>query len=194
MNVYQRVVICLLKPGRLGGVTTKRTAAQIVEAVADAAHSLFVQRSPSDVSMREIAQTAGVNLGLIHRYVGSKDELIALVLSRHTERARTMLNDANDSDLIERVAEVVVNSPATGRLVAGMILDGVEVVSLKGDFPLLERFAKNGDATNAALIYALALGWEVFGPSLLVALDEDPDPVGLAAAIGSAMSAITAHD
>jgi AcrR family transcriptional regulator len=170
-------------------VTTKRTAAQIVDAVAEAGYDLFVERSPSAVSLREIAAAANVNLGLIHRYVGSKDDVIALVLARHTRRAQA-ITELGHRDLMHQVADSVVNRPSTGRLMAGMILDGVDVTVLKDDFPLLEQLAKNSDATSAALTYALALGWEVFGPSLVAALDTSADPNELVEALDTAMNAI----
>jgi AcrR family transcriptional regulator len=174
-------------------VTTKRTAAQIVDAVAEAAYDLFVERSPSAVSLREIATAANVNLGLIHRYVGSKDEVIALVLERHTRRAQT-ITELGHCDLMHQVADAVVNRPSTGRLIAGMILDGVDVAALKDDFPLLEQLAKNGDATSAAMTYALALGWEVFGSSLIAALGTSTDPNEVVEALKTAMNAIQATD
>lgn len=170
-------------------MTTRRTAADIVDAVAGAAHALFLQRSPSAVSMRDIATAADVNLGLIHRYVGSKDEVISLVLDRHTQLARAAITDAVRGELVDQVADAVVRRPATGRLIAGMILDGVDVSRLKGDFPLLEQF-EDDDAVGAAITYALALGWEVFGPSLLEAVDANPDPADLSAAVADAMRAV----
>jgi len=177
----------------MADVTAKRTAGQIVDAVADAGYALFVERSPSAVSLREIAAAANVNLGLIHRYVGSKDDVIALVLARHSRRAEALIG-LSDRDLMHHVADAVVNHPSTGRLVAGMILDGVDVTAVKGDFPLLGQLAKNRDATGAALTYALALGWEVFGPSLMGALDAAADPDELVEALDRAMNAIQATD
>lgn len=174
-------------------MTPKRTAAQIVDAVADAAHDLLVERSPSAVSLREIAAAAQVNLGLIHRYVGSKDDVIALVLARHTQRARSTTELSTD-ELTHQVADVIVNRPATGRLIAGMVLDGVDVAALKDEFPLLKQLATSGDATNAAITYALALGWEVFGPSLLSAIDANPAPNELVDALTVALDAVQAPD
>lgn len=174
-------------------MTTKRTAEQIVDAIADAAHRLFVERSPSAVSIREIAALANVNLGLVHRYVGAKDDIISLVLRRHTEQARMASAGLNQADLMHRVADIVVTRPATGRLIAGMILDGLDVAELKGDFPLLDQLAENDQRLSAAMTYALALGWEVFGPFLLAAVEATPDPEELAAALSNAMEAMQAN-
>lgn len=172
-------------------MTTRRTGAEIVDAVADAALELFVQRSPSAVSLREIADLAQVNLGLIHRYVGAKDDVVALVLRRHTERARTAIETAADgTELIAVIADTVVRRPSTGRLIAGLLLDGADLTEMKGEFPLLDRMARLDGDLDAALTYALALGWEVFGPSLLSALDADTDADATAGALRDAMTAI----
>ncbi|MDX2380630.1 MAG: TetR/AcrR family transcriptional regulator [Acidimicrobiia bacterium] len=175
-------------------MTTRRTAGEIVEAVTSAAGRLLLERSPSAVSMRDIAAEADVNLGLIHRYVGSKDDVIALVLSRHSSQARTALRDIPEGAVLERVAAVIVDRPGTGPLIAGLILDGVDVTTLKGDFPLLEQLAHDGAELQAAITYALALGWEVFGPSLLQAVGGDSDVVPsrdeLVGALTAALTAV----
>ena len=75
------------KHGRVPAVA-RRTADDIVTAVTEAAHELFTERSPAAVSLRQVAERAGVNLGLIHRYVGSKQDLVEAVLALHTRRAR----------------------------------------------------------------------------------------------------------
>jgi AcrR family transcriptional regulator len=166
----------------------RRTAEQIVDAIAGAAHALLLERSPSAVSLREIAAEAQVNLGFIHRYVGSKDDVVALVLDRHTQRARAAAaGSESDEVLLGQIAETVVKHPATGRLLAGLILDGVDVSALKGEFPLLDRMAEPGHEVDAAMTYALALGWEVFGPSLVEAVDVDPEPGELVASLSRAM-------
>jgi AcrR family transcriptional regulator len=171
----------------------RRTAQQIIDAVADGATRLFLERSPSAVSVREIAAAANVNLGLIHRYVGSKDDIIKLVLSRHTERATAAIAAADDtSQALDTIAEAVVTNPTTGRLVAGLILDGVDVAAIKGDFPLLELLARSNSPIDAAFTYALALGWEVFGPSLLNATGTSPSDELMTEKLAQALKAVSA--
>jgi AcrR family transcriptional regulator len=58
-----------------GVQTTKR-------AILDAAEDLFAERGIDATSIRDITQTAGVNLGAIHYHFGSKDELVVEVFSR----------------------------------------------------------------------------------------------------------------
>lgn len=170
----------------------RRSAQQIIDAVADGAAQLFLERSPSAVTVREIAAAAEVNLGLIHRYVGSKDDVIALVLARHTERASAAIASAPDTDAaLDTIAEAVVHHPATGRLVAGLILDGVDVAAIKDEFPLLDLLAKDHGPLDAAITYALALGWEVFGPSLMNAADTSPNDRQLTTRLADALKAVT---
>lgn len=151
----------------------RRTAAEIVEAVGAAAHRLILARGPAAVSLREVAAEAGVNLGLIHRYVGSKDDVVALVLDRHGESASAALAEASGLD--ELLDLLVAAGHSSGRLFAGILLDDIDAVRLKRDFPVtaaliaaLQAEAPWTDAeTIAAMLQSLVLGWEVFSPFLL---------------------------
>lgn len=175
--------------------TPRRTADDIVDAVCDAAHRLFVDRAPSAVSLREIAAASDVNLGLIHRYVGSKDTLIALVLQRHIARisvAVSALEDRSERDLLKVAADAGVADPSTGRLIAGMIRDGVDIPALSGEFPLFDRLIgdSDGDALDSVMIMALLLGWDMFGPTLLRAVRASPDDSTVSDALLDAVTAI----
>ena len=46
----------------------------------ESASELFAARGPSRVTVREIAESAGVNHGQVHHYFGSKDGLLRAVL------------------------------------------------------------------------------------------------------------------
>jgi len=85
-----------------------------------------------------------------------------------------------------------VRRPATGRLIGGMILDGVDVAELKDEFPLLRQMAEQGRGLEASLVSALALGWDLFGPSQLMAAGDEPDPDELVDALAAALGSIAA--
>jgi AcrR family transcriptional regulator len=51
-------------------------------AILDAADELFRERGYETVTMRDIAEQAGVSHALVHQYVGSKEDLFRAVLSR----------------------------------------------------------------------------------------------------------------
>lgn len=153
----------------------RRTATEIVDAVAAAAHRLFLAQGPAAVSLRDIAGKAGVNLGLIHRYVGAKDDVVALVLDRHGSAAAEVLAGVERlDDLLDLLASA--HHPS-GRLFAGILLDDIDAVRLERDFPVAAALVAALDAeapwtdapTTAALLQSLVLGWDVFSPYLLAA-------------------------
>lgn len=59
--------------------------AEVVAAATRAAADLFAEKNPTHVSVREIAARAGVSHALVHRYMGSKEDILkaALALDRH---------------------------------------------------------------------------------------------------------------
>jgi TetR/AcrR family transcriptional regulator, repressor for neighboring sulfatase len=153
---------------------SRRTADEIVDAIGAAAHRLFMARGPAAVSLRDVAAEADVNLGLIHRYVGSKDEVVALVLDRHGMRAAAALD--GKTTLVELLDWLAAgHRHRSGRLFAGIILDDIDALSLKREFPIakalvaaLERDAPWCDpVSTAALLQSLVLGWEVFSSYLI---------------------------
>lgn len=56
------------------------------EALLDATERLLIQVGPAGVTTRSLAESAGVNNGLVHYYFGSMDNLMVCVLERFTER------------------------------------------------------------------------------------------------------------
>jgi len=168
----------------------KRTSHEIIKDIARAAYGLFSRRPPSAVTLREIAAAANVNLGLIHRYVGSKDDVISLVLAGVSAQGVALAAIQDDDTLVAAIAEEMIDRPATGRLIAGMVLDGVDIARLKDGVPLVERLARNNSKLDAAMIAAFNLGWEVFGDQLLINLNEQPDRETLLQAVQDAMRAL----
>ncbi len=59
----------------------RRDAEATKEAIQDAATARFAEASYDQVSLREIAALAGVDVALIGRYFGSKEELFAAIVS-----------------------------------------------------------------------------------------------------------------
>ncbi len=64
--------------------------------ILDAASQLFLEKGYTAVTMREIARTAGVNLGLLSYYYGSKEKLAEVVFQRVKDKA---FYDARSVDL-----------------------------------------------------------------------------------------------
>lgn len=63
------------------------------KALLDAAENLLIDIGYAAITTRKLAEAAGVNLGLIHYYFGSMEELFLRVLERFTERLITRQRD-----------------------------------------------------------------------------------------------------
>lgn len=60
---------------------------EVIAAALKAAADLFAKNNPSQVSVREIAHRAGVSHALIHRYLGTKEEIFRAVVDAERETA-----------------------------------------------------------------------------------------------------------
>ncbi|HEX7094475.1 MAG TPA: helix-turn-helix domain-containing protein [Acidimicrobiales bacterium] len=153
-----------------------------VEALVGAAVRLFGERGPNRVSLREVAAEAGVNYGLIHQYVGTKDDLLALAM--RSISARTAERFAEDVDPAAAMARLVPDGPEASsyiRMLAWALLEGRDPGQLLGRSPALHELAASlhrararqsstdDDATDiddrvqVAAAVSLALGWNLFG-------------------------------
>jgi TetR/AcrR family transcriptional regulator, repressor for neighboring sulfatase len=112
-----------------------------VASLVAAATELFAARGPDGVSLREIAAHAGLNYGLIHQYVGSKDELLRLVIARSTSTTAARFAQAADvGEALELLqGPVGVDRPAYPRLLAWAILQGRDPRELAGPSPALPQ-------------------------------------------------------
>ena len=141
------------------------------EALLRAATDLFAERGVSRISVREVAATAGVNVGLVHRYVGTKDELVRATVrwaSTHTSNAS---------------GEPSIALGAYERILAHLSLEGYDVAALDLDFPLTRQLvdamvAAGVDDREARLraVCSLTLSaWPLVRPvvSLATQLDDD---------------------
>ena len=64
--------------------TAARSAAE--EALLDGAERLLVEHGHAGITTRRLAESAGVNHGLVHYYFGSNENLLARALERFTSR------------------------------------------------------------------------------------------------------------
>jgi TetR/AcrR family transcriptional regulator, repressor for neighboring sulfatase len=69
------------------GDTRPKGRDSVIDAAIRAAADLFAEKNPSHVSVREIAARAGVSHALVHRYLGSKEEILGRVLEYDREQA-----------------------------------------------------------------------------------------------------------
>lgn len=151
---------------------------ETTEAILDAAEKLFAERGFTAVSVRDIAAAAGVSHALVHRYLGSKEQVYKVMLGRR----ETVIRDAApaEDDLVEAtrlmLREAVLNQRDYVRLLTHSALHGLSYEQTIGRFAATERLvelarrvaAAEGDARDPdapdpgfviASLVAMLLGW-----------------------------------
>lgn len=89
-----------------------------------AAAELMAERSPSDVTLREIAARAGVNYGLIHRHYRTKDRLLLEIFQEFTDYGAEQIRSSETiHEAIRRT--FTLDSGGFARILAWVALDGV---------------------------------------------------------------------
>ena len=158
----------------------------MVAAITAAAARLFGQRGPNSVSLRDVADEANVNVGLIHRHIGTKEDLLGAVL-----RARPGVADFDRlrsemplADYLTFLLGIGFDAGQAGSVpmdsIAGMhgraILDGYDLRKFQDRFPFVEHVVdelrgrglpEETARARAALVMTLIVGWRLFGPAYL---------------------------
>jgi AcrR family transcriptional regulator len=81
-----------------------------------AARELFAAHGVDGVSVRQIAAGAGVNHALVHRYFGTKDEMVAAILFAEGERmGRLAPPDGDERTSLEALRRVLTLALTEGR-------------------------------------------------------------------------------
>jgi len=152
---------------------------EVVTAIRTAALELLAERSPRDVTVRDIADRARVNHALVHRHFGTKDELVRSVL--RAESASIAEHAAGRSPDAANLMAMLEAHPAYFRALARAVLDSPAALSgveLPAGEAFLQLVGAPSDRTRGAAAAAgsLALGWIVFGQHLARVLgSEDED-------------------
>jgi len=146
---------------------------EVRTALFEAAATLFATRGVDAVSLRDVAGAAGVNLALIRRYVGTREQLVTAVFAH----------------VSDQVARAVEEHPLEGqgftpdtpmgkwvRIAAGLAISGRRLDS-RGDVNPVLAMAETLEAgygltsqsarVRAAQIVATALGWRIFETYLI---------------------------
>ena len=161
-----------------------------MDAVLDAATELVADRGPNAVTVRAIAERAGVNHALVHRYFGTKDELIGAVIDREVARFKAIAGEGDPSQTFPRMLGALSERRIYVRFLARSILDGYRSSQLRPDFLLFGQVrdvveaAQARDAGSAApdmrvpivALGSMALGWRIFGEFLASGLGLDTMP------------------
>lgn len=158
----------------------QRGRASSEKALVDAAISWFAEVGPNDVSVRAIAERAGVNHGLVHHYFGSKAGLIRAVVEHMSKRFAETVGQGPGASILGEAGD---DSFLYARAFARVVVDGVMPMDVDWDFPIinaLSRIAQNiggleEDDARLAATQALAMfmGWTLLEPWILRALGKD---------------------
>jgi len=159
---------------------------QVRSAILDAATRRFAAEG-SGASLRHIATDAGVNLGLIHRHFGNKDDVLRAVVQHHVETGSSAIAAAPDVAVaIRQIFEGSIHDGLYVRIMAWLLLESAGEVRYQQDYPgmaALRALATRGDGSDMndindediRLMTAMAAvyGWTVFGPQILAAFGRD---------------------
>lgn len=155
-------------------VVTGRAA--VIDALVAAATRLFAASGPDRVTLRAVAAEAGVNYGLIHQYVGSKDDLLRLVVRAVSTQSAEDFAASDVEGVLRRLVRVrPTDYTAT---LTWALLQGRDPATLLGPSPGLGALvARAGDIDErderVAAVVAMALGWQVYGSFIRAGLGRD---------------------
>ncbi len=164
---------------------------EVVTALIRAAAELFSEKGVEAVSLRKIADRAGVNHGLIHRHFGSKE-----ALRRQTQEAlaagiREEIGDPDDFlSSVLRSSKAIRKNDMFWRVMARTFLDGKDEGEIQSNFPFVRKLvdlvrreqeeksitSKIDPRNIVASILAYGLGMLVFERYILPAVGLDADP------------------
>jgi AcrR family transcriptional regulator len=176
--------------GARSSAAKPRGREEVIEALLASARSLIAARGPG-VALREIADDAGVNFGLLYHYLGTKDQVVDVVYRAAAQSAAGRLADSADLD--EALARLMhFGDGTTARLMAWAVLEGHGAAPAFRDSPALRVLTElMGDDARAqgtdvgadearvfaAFAMTVALAWRLFGETALLAAGADPaDP------------------
>jgi TetR/AcrR family transcriptional regulator, repressor for neighboring sulfatase len=155
---------------------------EVIDAVLQTAIQLFAERGIAAVSVREVATHAAVNPGLVHRYMGAKEDLVRAVMIRAGTNVMRDLESSQDPAYADSSDADIT---AYQRILAHLILEGHDLDSMPLDFPIMRYVLDRIDSTTAederdarlraVCVIALDIGWRLFEPLVAAATDLEPD-------------------
>ena len=162
------------RSGRSGPRRPRRSREEVSQDLVRAAAALFAERPSGRVTVREIAARAGVNPTLVHRYFGTKANLMRAAMARSQSAIAGSVDDVHDLRRdIDVVFRALFGEKEFIAALARASLDGV-LPDFPAGYPtmagLLERIrAERGDEPVAGrhdprvIVASLTLGYAIFG-------------------------------
>ena len=137
-------------------------------AVLAATVDLLAEAGPRALSVRQVAERAGVNHALVHRHFGTKDEIVRQALALQSEAvAEEIRRRSQGGELtVVRALEVLAEQPAYWTTLARVVLDDPDLARA-GTSATTELFttalgAEGGELSATGAAACLVLGWRVF--------------------------------
>jgi AcrR family transcriptional regulator len=149
----------------VSGKAPRRSRADVEQAIIDTYLTIAAQNGLKTATTRRVAEEAGVNAGLIHRYFGSRRALMGRLLDALVQRLAAQFEtdfDLGPTGPLALYTKVLISAAD----------EGLDPSELQSSHPIVERLAVLGEQLGieaeaarvvAAQIFALYLGWEAFG-------------------------------
>lgn len=99
----------------------------VIDAAISAAADLFAENNYNQVSVREIGRRAGVSHALIHRYLGSKEDIFKAVLEWERARGEAFWAGVADVDRLVADYKVDYNADRYLRMVLRAHVEGIPI-------------------------------------------------------------------
>ena len=172
----------------------KRPGKTVTEShILDSAQELFAKHGPGAVSVRQVAEQAGVTHALVHKYFGSKDDLVKAVAYRaDSRRAALALESPSLRDAYEHLFPRMITERQHSMMLVRSAMEGVEYVDLadrmktSGALVAIARASRASGAAPSAppsdvdprvivsSITAMFFGWAAIEDWLWPLADLDP--------------------
>lgn len=157
----------------------KPSGSDEVRAAILAAAGRHFARHGTAASLRDIATDAQVNLGLIHRHFGNKDDLIRAVLESHANAGAGFAS--RSTDLASAMQEIFGHNVDTVQYIktlAWLLLENAPIEQFQTQYPTINALRELATSEEQELhlltAFAFLYGWTVFGDQLLAAFGHKP--------------------
>jgi TetR/AcrR family transcriptional regulator, repressor for neighboring sulfatase len=160
---------------------------EVIRAVIAVATEMFANLGYGAVSLRQVALEAGVNPGLVHRYIGSKEDLLRAVFAKFAYELEEGPDRVTGPPLSPGSEQLVHTHQ---RIIAHLTLEGYDISQYKTQSPIVDVILSaihenevvddRAARVRALQILALGLGWRLFESFLLSATglgDDDHEAI-----------------
>lgn len=106
---------------------------EVTQAAIGAAAELFSQRGPNQVTVRDIATRAGVSHALVHRYLGSKDDILAAAIELNRAAAAKHLEELGETHGLADVLRTFDSDRPPGRYLRTVMLATLDGYTIPAD-------------------------------------------------------------